>query len=62
MDKDIKDIKIMLKHSLMMKWVEWATMNNIDWVASTPVINDFGTKFEVQMPETLTPITDDEEE
>ena len=52
----------MLKHALMMKWVEWATMNNIDWVASTPVINDFGTKFEVQMPETLTPITDDEEE
>jgi len=61
MNKDIQDIKAMLKHTLLNKWVEWATMNNIDWIACTPVISDFGTKFEVQMPEALIPVEGEEE-
>jgi hypothetical protein len=62
MNIDIQDIKTILKIAVIDKWVEWATMNDIDWIVSIPLISDFGTKFEVQMPETLVSIASGEEE
>jgi len=47
----IAGIKNRLKEAVYAQWVDWCIENNIDFSKQRPIINDFGTKFEVQLPE-----------
>ena len=47
----IAEIKNKLKGAIYTTWVDWCIINNIDFNKLNPIINDFGTRFEVQIPE-----------
>lgn len=60
MTRNIEKAKQDLKMIVTTSWINWCVENGIDWDKSYPVISDFGTKFEVQMPESLVPMTEEE--
>jgi len=58
----LEEAKQDLKMLVTTGWINWCVENNIDWDKCYPVISDFGTKFEVQMPEVLVLMVPYEEE
>jgi len=59
---NVEKAKEELKLTIVTSWISWCVENNVDWDKSCPIINDFGTRFEVQMPELLVSMKSDEEE
>ena len=53
------EYKRLLKEALLVNALELIVMQGIDDLRYLPTISDFGTKFEVQMPESL-PINEEE--
>jgi|14BtaG_2_1085337.scaffolds.fasta_scaffold169428_1 hypothetical protein len=53
------EYKRLLKEALLVNALELIVMQGIDDRRYLPTISDFGTKFEVQMPESL-PINEEE--
>jgi hypothetical protein len=51
MTRNIERAKQDLKMIVTTSWINWCVENGIDWDKCYPVISDFGTKFEVLMPE-----------